>query len=77
MPSLSNFNAECLDKLNTTTTIQQIGLLSSAQFYILVESCVHKHLLLYENSEGLFFLEKTGMEIKRDCDTVVGSTKGQ
>jgi len=27
MPSVSNFNAECLDKPNTTTTIQQIGLL--------------------------------------------------
>lgn len=76
MPSLSSFNAECLDKPNTTTTIQQIGLLNSAQFYILVEPCVHKHLLLYGNSVGLV-LEKTGMEIKRDCDTVVGPNIGQ
>ena len=57
MPSLSNFNAECLDKPNTTKTIQQIGLLYSARFYIVVEPCVHKHLLLYGKSEGLFFRE--------------------
>jgi hypothetical protein len=53
MPSRSNFNAECLDKPNTTSTIQQIALLNSALFYILVEP----HLLLYGNSEGLV-LEK-------------------
>lgn len=76
MPSFYNFCAERLDKPNTTTKIQQIGLLYSAQFYIVVQPCVLKHLLLYGNSEGIV-LEKTGMEIKRNGDTVVGPKKGQ
>jgi hypothetical protein len=34
MPLFPNLNAECLDKPNNTTIIQQIGLLYSAQFYV-------------------------------------------
>jgi len=75
MPSRSNFNAECLDKPNTTLTIQQIALLNSAQYYILVEPCVHKHLLLYGNSDVLVLREKLEWKFNVIVTQMWGPTK--